>query len=106
MTNSYIDDTFTTLDNLIERFTIENMYYDDVNKKMILYVYNYGDIALTLDIYINPSDGSSISNLGNNIDPQKLQRVEIPIDISTGSILSIKCHTRRSNDVVAKYYFQ
>lgn len=104
MTNSYVDETFMTLDNLIERFTIEKIYYNDTDKKMILYIYNYGDIPITLDIYINSSNGSGFSSLDNNVDQQSLQRVEIPVDVSSGSILSIKCHTRRSNDVVAKYY--
>jgi archaellum component FlaF (FlaF/FlaG flagellin family) len=104
MTNSYLDETFSTLNNLIERFTIEKIYYNDTDKKMILYIYNYGDISITLDIYINSSNGSAFSSSDNNVDRQCLQRIEIPVDVSSGSVLSIKCHTRRSNDVLAKYY--
>jgi hypothetical protein len=104
MTNRYVNETLTTLDNLIERFTIEKAYYNETGKKMILYIYNYGDIPITLDIYINSSNGSGFSSLNNNVNHQSLQRVEVPVDVSSGSMLSIKCHTRRSNDVVAKYY--
>ena len=104
MANDYVNGTLSTLYDISERFTIEHLYYNDTAKNLVVYLYNYGEVPITVDTYVTPSSGVRVSALNAYVPSKHLAKVIIPIDVSSGTNLSIKCHTRRSNDVYDQYY--
>jgi flagellin-like protein len=100
----YIDGVISQSDVFLERYSIENVYYDKNNNILYLYLYNYGSIPITVDSYVFLSSGPGYSNIGTSISPNHLVNVSFHIYIPDETWMSIKCQTGRSLTLNDRYY--
>ena len=102
--NDYVNGTMSLLNEVVERFTIEHVSYDEVNDVLHISVYNYGDVDIEVDVYATISGGSSNSTLGTKITSQMLVCVDVPLNAPSENMVAIKVHSRRQNNAFYQYY--
>lgn len=99
----YIDGVITQTDDFLERYSIKNVYYDETNNMLYLFLYNYGSITITVDSYIYLSSGLSYSNIGKIIGPNQLVNVSYHVYIPHDTWVNITCQTGRSMTIHDRY---
>jgi len=97
----YIDGTMEQISYIEERFTIERIYYKD--GELNIFIYNYGPVDVVIDTYLNYSNNSQQTDLGNSIAAKTGDLVKFTVNQNAG-IVNIKCHSWRSNDAIAQYW--
>ena len=50
--NSYVNETLDSVYEVTERFIIENIYYNSSTDTMHIWVYNYGEMKINVDVYL------------------------------------------------------
>jgi len=106
MADTYIDETMTTLNEVIERFTIEHVSNNTLRTQLYVWVYNYGDVQITVDVYAT-IDGTDYHTDFNNpltIDSKSNSQATISITASSGDEVAIKAYSRRQNHAYYTYY--
>ena len=100
--NDYINGTMSLLNEVIERFTIEHVSNNTYGNVTYVWIYNYGDVDIILDIYVNSTD----SKLGTEVSSGKIVKIQINMSnsLNSGDEVIIKAITRRQNSVYYKYY--
>ncbi len=110
--NNYVNGTMNLKNEIVERFIVEHATNTSDGSNMSIWVYNYGDVDIIVDVYanathVNSSTYSFCSNLTNPISSGSL--VEIEIHFSSGALepgdtVAVKVHSRRQNNAYYKYY--
>ncbi len=100
--NDYVNSTMTLLNEIIERFTVEHVSYE--TGILHVWIYNYGDVDIVLDIYANATGGVFSSSLGNTVSSKTIRCVNVSITLNSGDEVAIKVHSRRQNNVYYTYY--
>jgi len=103
--NGYVNDTLELVNEITERFMVEHVAIDSGLDTLTVWVYNFGDQRVTVDVYVRDGDTVIGTTLGSVID--KGDTSEITIEItqrSAGDTISIKVHSRRQNDAYGTYY--
>jgi len=104
--NDYANGTMSLLNEVIERFTIEHASNDTDGNILYVWVYNYGDVDVVIDLYAN-STSSFKSNIGTSIYSGSYVRIEVDFtgySLQSGDEVAIKAHSRRQNNAYYKYY--
>ena len=114
--NDYVNGTLSLLNEVTERFTIEHASNNSNGNVLYVWVYNYGDVNIVVDVYVNAShvvNATYISytfstNITNSVVSEGLVKIEISQSnpLTLGDTVSIKVHSRRQNNVYYKYYTQ
>ncbi len=109
--NDYVNGTMDLKNEIVERFVVEHATNTSDGSSMSIWVYNYGDVDVIVDVYANATHVSSStyffgSNLTIPVTSGSL--VEIEIDFSPGALelgdtVAVKVHSRRQNNVYYKY---
>jgi len=106
--NDYFNGTMTLLNEVIERFTVEHVSYNAENDVLHVWVYNYGDIDIVVDVYANatidPPGYICEKTLGTEVASGTLVEIEVSIIISSGNQVAVKVHSERQNNAYYKYY--
>jgi len=102
--NNYVNDTLTLMNEIIERFTVEHVSNSSDGKILHVWVYNYGDVDIEVDVYATISGGSSNSTLGTKIASQMLVCIDVTLNAPSESMVAIKVHSRRQNNAFYQYY--
>ena len=97
----YIDGTIEQISYIEERFTIEHIYYKE--GELNIFIYNYGPVDVVIDTYISYSNNNQQTDLGNSIKSKSGVLIKFTVNKNAG-IVNIKCHSWRSNDVLAQYW--
>ena len=100
--NDYINGTMDLLNEVTERFTIEHVNNNTYGNITYVWIFNYGDVDIILDIYVNSTD----SKLGTEITSGNIGKIQINLSnpLNSGDEVIIKAITRRQNSVYYKYY--
>ncbi len=104
--NDYINGTMSLLKEVTERFMIENVGNSSDGSTLYVWVYNYGDVDIVIDLYANAT-GTYKSTIETSIISEGLVRIDVSFEGSplvSGDEVSIKAHSRRQNDAYYKYY--
>jgi len=101
MTNNYVNNTLGLKPEIIERFTVERVFYE--SGVLHIWIFNYGSVDSQLDIYVTPSVGTIPPSLNHAIGSNNLGYVDIATTLSAGTTLSIKVHSVRDNNVYYAY---
>lgn len=105
--NSYIDDTFDLLDEVTERFTIEHVSNNSDGSTLMIWIFNYGDVDIVVDVYVNSTTDYKFT-LESEIESDEIVRVDVILSpsLTRGQEVSIKAHSRRQNNDYYTYYAQ
>lgn len=101
--NDYVNGTMALLEEAIERFTIEHVTNNSDNSVLYVWIYNYGDLNVTLDVYANATGGASNLISENDVADGTLVRVDMPLSTTSGDQVAIKVVSRRGNNAYNKY---
>ena len=100
----YTDKTFSTLNEVIERFCIEHIYYDNVTDQFFVWVYNYGSVDVTIDVYVNIiEDSIQLGPQNLIISSQSHGKVQFDDQVLDGKVVEIKLYSWRQNMEVVSY---
>lgn len=101
--DDYVDGTFSLINEVTERFVVEHAGYDSTGKILSTWVYNYGAVSVTVDVYI--SGAATGSTLNTVVPIGTLTLIQITgLDIPAGGTIAIKVHSRCGNNVYSHYY--
>jgi flagellin-like protein len=104
--NDYVNGTMTLLKEVIERFAVEHASNSSDGVTLYVWVYNYGEVDITVDVYAN-STVSYNSTLGTFVETGEIVKIEVyftDYPLQTGDEVSIKAHSRRQNNAYYTYY--
>jgi flagellin-like protein len=104
--NDYVNDTMSLLNEVIERFTIEHVCNDSDGSTLYVWLYNYGDIDVVIDLYANATTKYN-STLGTTIISGEISAIEVDFSgnhLSSNDEVAIKAHSRRQNNAYYTYY--
>lgn len=104
--NDYINGTMSLLKEVIERFSVEHASNSSDGSVLYVWLYNYGEVDITIDVYAN-STVSSNSTLGTFIGTGEMVKIEVHFSsypLQTGDEVSVKAHSRRQNNAYFTYY--
>lgn len=104
-TNDYINGTFTTMKDIIERFTIEYVDYDSTTKTLKVWVYNYGSIDIVIDVYTTLPNTPPLLNIKVRSRAQPECVTFLDVTLSSGTEVDIQVHSGRQNDAYFNYYY-
>ncbi len=110
--NDYVNGTMDLKNEIVERFIVEHATNTSDGSNMSIWIYNYGDVDMIVDVYanathVNSSTYSFCSNLTNPISSGSLVEIEIhfsPGALEPGDTVAVKVHSRRQNNAYYKYY--
>ena len=106
----YYEGVKEQIDKISERFTVENIAFNNVSGSLYMWMYNYGNITKYSDIDIEVSvsvsiDGEVLENVGSiPISSGQIVKITIPVGtLEPGSELVVKVSSRRENVVYQTY---
>jgi len=103
MTDDYVDESMALKEEILERFTVERVFYDSGEGELDVWISNYGTVETTVAIYVTPSEGEVVSDLDNLVGAESLNVVGVPCTFPSGTALSIKVHSLRGNNAYYTY---
>jgi len=105
MANDYADETINMVHTIIERFNIEKVYYNSSTELVTIWVYNYGNIDITVDTTIKINE-TSYPELDKTITSKELGKIEIDVgvELPENQKITIQVTTERSNSEYETYY--
>ncbi len=107
--NNYVNDTLTLMNEVIERFAVEHVSNSSDGEFLHVWVYNYGDVDIIVDVYANATDGATYtfsSSLDNTISSGEVEKTIVSYEgapLACGDSIVIKVHSRRQNNAYYKY---
>jgi len=108
--NGYVNDTLELVNEVTERFVIEHVSYDSTPNDLTVWVYNYGDQVITIDLYVTVNSVASgefeDSTLETVIGKGETEEIviELSLSVDTDDEVSLKAHSRRQNNAYETYY--
>ena len=106
VSEDYVNDTLDMVNEVIERFTVEHVSYDSATDTLNIWVYNYGDIKIMVDLYAE-TDTESGSTFDTILDSKTTGLVSIDFSgdpLESNDEVSIKVYSRRQNFAYYIYY--
>ena len=103
----YVNDTLELVDEITERFVVEWVSNSSNCDTLNVWVYNYGDVDLVVDVYVDVDDGNNGTTLGTDIIAGDYAKIVISFagdPLQTGDEVSIKVYSRRQNSAYYLYY--
>lgn len=103
---AYVSDTMRLLNEMQERFAVENVFYNSTDKVLKVWVYNYGKVNVTVDVYVNLTSTVELSE-NHFIEAHNTSLVEFDFSsnpLSSHEQVAIKVYSRRQNVAYKRYY--
>ena len=103
----YVNDTLSLVDEITERFIVEWVSNSTNGDTLTVWVYNYGDVKVVVDVYIDADDGNNGTVLGTEIIAGDYAEIDVSFagdPLQTGDEISIKVYSRRQNCAYQLYY--
>jgi len=97
----YAEGVLNMTDVISERFIVEHVANNISH--ISVWVYNYGEVGIVIDVYIDIDGGSSNSFLDESVDTQGLVKVDIALSFNSGDEVAVKAVSRRGNNAYYKY---
>ena len=105
----YVNDTLDMLYEMQERFDVEHAVYNFDNDTLRLWIYNYGEVDVIIDVYITINGEDSESTTNHQIIAGECKKIQIDFSldpITTQETVAIKIYSRRQNVAYYTYYAQ
>ena len=104
--DDYAEGTFNLVDEITERFTVEHVSQSADNLKAYVWVNNYGDVDIVVDLYISVNTGNTGQYLDKAIASGSIEYVEVPMSyaLGTDNEITVKVYSRRQNSAYYTYY--
>ena len=107
MTDDYVNGTLSLVDELTERFTVEWANVSDTGDALTVWVYNYGGVEITVDVYATVDNDTSSSTFGTPITSGAIASVDLSFagdPILENDVVSVQAYSRRQNSAYYTHY--
>jgi len=98
----YVNDTLDLVNEIIERFVVENVKYRYANDSLKVWVYNYGEADVTVDVYVTAKSTIEKEIYGKEILAGEVKAVTFDFSgddaLTTGDDVVIKVYSWRQNN--------
>ena len=103
--NGYVDDTLNLLNEITERYSVEHVFYDDSNNILTIWIFNYGEVDIIVDVYVNVEELGEKSVKNTPILSGDYEPVAFIFDpgLVSDDLVAIKVYSRRQNIVYGTY---
>ena len=104
--NNYVNDTLSLVNDIIERYDIEHANYRSENDSLKVWIYNYGEVDIVVDVYVTANSTINKSQLGVEIATGNIGTVSFDFSsnpLSSETTVAIKAHSRRQNNAYWTY---
>ena len=101
--DDYVEGVMDLMEEGAERFTIEHASYYSQDNTLHVWIFNYGDVDITADVYANVTGGAFKPEMGNEVTAGTLLEVSISIEAASGDEVAIKAASRRGNNAYYTY---
>ena len=105
--NDYINGTLSLVDEITERFVVEWVSNSVNGETLTIWVYNYGAVDITVDVYVDVDDGNYGATFDTEIVAGSYASIEVSFvgdPLETGDEVSIKVYSWRQNSAYQTYY--
>lgn len=105
--NDYVNGTLSLVDEITERFVVEWVKNSTNGDTLTVWVYNYGDVDIMVDVYVDVDDGNSGTTLDTEIVAGTYESIEVSFvgdPLEKWDEVSIKVYSWRQNSVYYTYY--
>lgn len=105
ISSSYVDDVLELVSDVTERFTVEYISNNTDCSILHIWLFNYGSVNVTTDVYVSTNDTTYSSDPNNPyfIGSGEYVCANITVSVQSGEVLTIKVHSRRQNNAYASY---
>ena len=100
--SNYYEGVQVQIDAVGERFTVEHVTYSFSEEKLHVWVYNYGDVDIMVDMYVK-GDAEGSNSTGTAVAWGDMVEIEVSLTAEEIYELSITVMSRRQNFVYATY---
>ena len=111
--DGYVNDTLSLVNEIVERFDVEHIHYNLTDELLRIWVYNYGEVDITVDVYFTVKstiENSTIKEHPNGIKILSEQVEIVEYDYSflddslvSGDTVAVKVYSRRQNVAYKSY---
>lgn len=102
----YVNDTMSLVNEVTERFVIEHVAKSTDGDSLKVWVFNYGDVSIKIDVYVEVSDGNTGQLIETFVDIEEVKLVEVDFTSDTledGDYLVVRIISRRQNYVYENF---
>ena len=94
----YFTETKAKVDEISERFIVEHVSYNAATDILHAWVYNYGSVDITVNVYVYKA-GSCVGKNETNVAVASKGNLDITVSASAleGSIVTVEVASRRQN---------
>jgi len=97
---SYFNEVKAEVEVISERFTVEHVSHDDSVDVLHVWIYNYGEVNIEVDVYVYLEGELLGKNVTATAVPSgELLDVRVSVTVSGGSSILIEVMSRRQNVV-------
>ncbi len=104
---SYYEDVKKQIDAVSERFGVEHIAYDNSSNILYVWVYNYGEVNIEVDVYVmGEAQGKNFSETATPIPHEETLEIIVPLqseNLAAGDELVVEVVSRRGNFVYKTY---
>ena len=100
--DNYYEKVKRQIDAVSERFIVEHISYDNTSGVLNVWVFNYGEIDVQVDVYVR-GDSEGQNTTGILIPNGQIVRISVSLAAEVGDELSITVISRRQNVVYSTY---
>jgi hypothetical protein len=98
--DGYINDTLSLVNEIVERFNVEHIQYQSGSDTLKVWIYNYGEVDTTVDVYITVNATIERHSYGESISSEQVKAVSFDFTsdpLTMGDDVVIKVYSRRQN---------
>jgi len=103
--SDYVDDVMELLETASERFTVEHVTNNSDCTVLHVWIFNYGSVNVTADVYASIGDTTYTSDFDDPIvvNSGALACANVTVSAASGDEVGIKVHSRRQNNAYQIY---
>ncbi|MCK4583321.1 hypothetical protein KAU18_08400 [Candidatus Bathyarchaeota archaeon] len=106
MADDYVNGTLNLLYEITERFTVEHVSNSSNGDALLVWVYNYGPVNITVTVNAEINDGNNGSITDQGILAGEIIEIQIPFpdNLEQGDEIAVKVYSKRQNNAYYIYY--
>jgi flagellin-like protein len=103
--DDYVDGVMELLETTAERFTVELVSNNSGCTVLRVWIFNYGDVNVSVDVYANIGESSYSTDLEDPVvvESGALVCANVTVAAVSGDEVGIKVHSRRQNNAYYVY---
>ncbi len=104
--DNYVNDTLDLVNDIIERFDIEHASYRSDNDSLKVWIYNYCEVDIVVDVYVTANSTINLSQFEVEIASESIGTVSFDFTstpLPSETTVAIKAHSRRQNNAYWTY---